>query len=161
MKMRRLMATVVPLSLVAGLLAGCSVSTTDNSITFKTQTKYTGDTVNKEASKDFADETIVIDNQNGDVVVKGDPSATKISLTTTPFAFADGKDEKAGTTGEPDAQAAMKQVIDSIVIDESQAGTVTIKCAQASSKVGSAATGTTGCDGFTVTVICLPSALSV
>jgi hypothetical protein len=139
------------LGLLGVIVAGCSVSTSPNSITFKSQTKYTGEPQAKEAAAAWNGEEIAIDNKNGDVVVVGDPNTTKVSVTATPFAFADGKDAQKGTTGEPDAQAALKEVIASVVIEET-GGKITVRCGQANGGHGSAAQGTTGCDGFTVHV---------
>ena len=137
---------------VIGILSSaCSVSTSPNSITFKTQTKYLGENQTKEATAAWNGEEITVDNKNGDVLVQGDSTTTKIFVTAKPFAFADGKDETKGTTGEPDAQAALRDVIASIAIEES-AGKISIHCGQANGNHGSAAQGTTGCDAFTVHV---------
>ncbi len=127
------------------VLAACSISTTPNSITFKPQKKFQGTSVIKTAAADWTNQAIVINNANGDVTVVGDPSLTKITVTATPVSWADDSSHEA------DAMATIGQVAQSITIDES-ASTITVKCAQASSKVGTSGTSTTGCDGFTVKV---------
>jgi hypothetical protein len=123
-----LVATVV--------FAGCTV-------TVKTQTKFVGDQpVTKTASRSVASGDVVeIENGNGDVVVQGG-SGDKITLSTKVFSFADVKG---------DADLALADVVNTIAIDES-AGKFYIHCNKAASAHGSAGTGTTGCDAFTVQV---------
>jgi hypothetical protein len=149
--MRTSPVSVLSFGVISLIVSACSVSTSPNSITFKTQTKYTGENQTKEALAAWNGEDIAVDNKNGDVLVQGDSTTTKIFVTAKPFAFADGKDAAKGTTGEPDAQAALKEVIASIVIEET-AGKISIRCGQANGNHGSAAQGTTGCDAFTVHV---------
>jgi len=126
------------------ITAGCSVSTTPNSFTLKTQTKFVGsNAVSKTATTDWASgSTITIDNGNGDVVVQGTPGLTKITVSTKIFAFADV---------EADGDAAIADVTGTVAIDESS-GNFNIHCSTAKSSHASAATGTTGCEGFTVQV---------
>lgn len=126
------------------VLAGCSVETGPDSITFKAQTKFNGTPVSKTAQNDWNGHAIEIQNANGDVTVQGDASVTKITVDYVPFAFADKEDE-------PSAQAAIREVDATLKIDES-ADKITITCGQASAKHGSANTGTTGCGSFTVKV---------
>jgi hypothetical protein len=124
-------------------LEGCSVTTIDGGVILKTQNKYQGTAVTAHEANAFAGQAIHIGNQNGNMVVNGDPNATSISVSAKPFAFADN---------QTDGSAAITDVQATIKIDESQAGVVTITCGQASAQHGSAGTGTTGCDDFTVTV---------
>jgi hypothetical protein len=72
-------------------------------------------------------------------------SDNKVHLSATPFAFADGE------AGHGDADPAIADVTSTITIDES-GGKITVRCGQAASSHGTAATGTTGCDAFTVQV---------
>lgn len=137
----RSFASVV-LGICAIPLVACSVSTTKDSITLKAQTKFIGAAVTKTSTTDWTGQAIEIENANGDVVVVGDASATKITVETKPFAFADG-DKQA------DADGTIADVVASIAIDES--GHFYIHCAHGASH-GSAAAGTSGCDGFTVHV---------
>jgi hypothetical protein len=113
-------------------------------VTVKTQTKYVGDQpVTKSASRSYAaTDAIEIENANGDVVVQGVPNLDKITVSTKVFSFADVKG---------DADAAIADVVASIAIDES-AGKFYIHCNTAKTGHGSAANGTTGCEGFTVQV---------
>jgi hypothetical protein len=113
------------------------------SITVKSQTKYTNGTVTAQSMGAFKGEQIHVVNQNGNVIVKGDPNATSVSVSATPFAFADNS---------TDGSAALADVKTSIKIDQSQSGVIDVRCSEASQGHGSAANGTTGCDNFTVTV---------
>jgi hypothetical protein len=119
------------------VVAGCTVSV-------KTQTKFTGDTpVTKTASRSFAQgDVIEIENGNGDVVVQGVANLDKVTLSTKIFAFADVKG---------DADAALADLTNTIALEEST-GKFYIHCNTATAAHGSAATGTTGCDSFTVQV---------
>lgn len=132
-------------SLPAGGAAveGCSLTAVDGGYLIKSQTKYKGDTVTAQSMGAFSGQAIHVDNANGDVVVKGDPNATSVSVSTTPFAFADNS---------TDGSAAIADVKTSIKVDQSQSGVITVSCSQAAQSHGSASTSTTGCDGFTVTV---------
>jgi hypothetical protein len=149
--MRTSPVSILALGFCGVIVSACSISTSPNSITLKTQTKYTAEQQTKEASAAWSGEEIAIDNKNGDVTVQGDASTTKVSVTAKPFAYGDTRDVAKGTTGEPDAQAALRDVIASIVIEES-GGKITVRCGQANGNHGSAAQATTGCDGFTVKV---------
>ncbi len=127
------------------VLAACSISTTPNSITFKPQKKFEGQPVTKTAAADWANQPITIDNANGDVTVIGDATITKVTVTATPVSWADDSSKEA------DAMGTISQVAASIVITES-GNSISVKCSQASSSVGTSGTSTTGCDGFTVKV---------
>jgi hypothetical protein len=121
----------------ASTLEACSVSV-------KSQTKYTASGPSTAASMGtYAGDIIRIFNQNGDVIVQGDPNATNVTVSTVPFAFADNQD---------DGSAAIADVETTIKIDQSQPGTISVNCSVAVQNHGSAANGTTGCGGFTVTV---------
>jgi DUF4097 and DUF4098 domain-containing protein YvlB len=121
--------------------AGCTVQAS-----VKTQTKFQGTAVQKQATNAYNGEVIEIQNANGNVVVNGGAGTTNVNLSAKPFAFADDKAHEA------DADGAISQVNDTITIDESVAGKITIRCGQASHSVGTAGVGTTGCDDFTVNV---------
>jgi hypothetical protein len=123
----------------AVLVLGCNAT-----VTIKPQTKFVGSSaVAKTATRDLtAADAIEIENANGDVVVNGDPTATKVSVSTKVAAFADN---------QADGDAAIADVTATIAIDEST-GKFLIHCSTAQSTHGSAATGTTACEGFTVTV---------
>ncbi len=118
---------------------GCSVA-----VTVKPQTKYIGDTaITKTATRAFAaTDVIEIENGNGDVVVTGVSGLDKITVSTKVFAFAETK---------TDGDAAIADLAGTIALEES-AGKFYIHCNKATSSHGSAATGTTGCEGFTVQV---------
>ncbi len=129
-------AAVLGLAFVA---AGCNAT-----VTIKPQTKFVGsNAVSKTATRPMsATDTIEIENANGDVVVKGDPSATTVSVSTKVAAFADT---------QADGDAAIADVTSSIAIDEST-GKFYVRCSEAATAHGTAARGTTACEGFTVTV---------
>jgi hypothetical protein len=134
------------LALGALSLAACSVQTTPNGLIVKTQHKYLGSQVTKTSQGDWSNgATIEILNQNGDVVVQSDATTTKITVTTTPFAFADPDKQS-------DADQALADVTSLITIDEATQGKFYIHCSEASKQYGSAGVGTTGCDSFTVTI---------
>jgi hypothetical protein len=136
---------VVSIGAGAAAVEGCSVTATDGGALIQSQNKYQGNQVSLTSMGSYNGEIIKVFNQNGDVVVKGDPSATSITLTTTPFAFADpGQDA--------DGAAAIADVKGTIVIDQGTGGTITVRCSVATGNHGSAKNGTTGCDNFTVTV---------
>jgi hypothetical protein len=118
------------------VLGGCTV-------TVKTQTKYTNGTVTARSTGAFNGQAVHVACQNGNVIVKGDPNATSVSVTATPFAFADNS---------TDGSAALADVKTTIKVDQSQSGVISVTCSEASQSHGSAANGTTGCDNFTVTV---------
>jgi hypothetical protein len=121
------------------LTAGCNAS-----VTIKPQTKFVGaNAVAKTATRALnAGDAIEIENANGDVVVVGDPTATTVSVSTKVAAFADN---------QTDGDAAIADVTATIAIDESSTKFY-VHCSEAASAHGSAARGTTACEGFTVTV---------
>jgi DUF4097 and DUF4098 domain-containing protein YvlB len=131
------------LGLGAAALAACSISTTPNSITVKTQPEFDGAAVSKTATRDWTNEPIEIENANGDVVVSGVPGLTKITVTATPFARADKE-------LEADAQATIADVVTSLTIDESN-GRFYVHCTTGSAH-GTSAAGNSGCKSFTVQV---------
>jgi hypothetical protein len=125
---------------LAGLVvSGCTVSAT-----IKPQTKFVGsNAVTKTATRAFtATDVIEIENANGDVAVTGDSSVTNITLSTKVAAFADN---------QADGDAAIADLTSTIALDES-AGKFYIHCSTANAQHGSAARGTTACEGFTVRV---------
>ncbi len=132
-------SVVAAAGLSVALAAGCNAT-----VTIKPQTKYVGaNAVTKTSTRAVAAGDVVeIENANGDVIVTGDPTATKVSITTKVVAFADN---------QSDADAAIGDVTSTIAIDEST-GKLYVHCSEAKSKHGSASSGTTACEGFTVTV---------
>ncbi len=130
-----LTATVTGLALIAG----CNAS-----VTIKPQTKFIGaNAVTKTATRAFAaGDVIEIENANGDVIVTGSASATTVSISTKVAAFADT---------QADGDAAIADVTSTIAIDEST-GKFYVHCSTAKSAHGTAASGTSTCEGFTVTV---------
>lgn len=135
---------LVSLGAGAATVQACSITSEDGGVLLKSQTKYTASApVTATSMGTFNGEEIHIADQNGDVVVKGDPNATHISVSTVPFAFADNQD---------DGSAAIADVETTIKIDQSTSGVITVSCASAVSNHGSAQNGNTGCDAFTVTV---------
>ena len=131
------------LGLGAAALSACSISTTPNSVTIKTQPEFDGAAVTKTATRDWTNESIEIENANGDIIVRGVPGLTKITVTATPFARADKE-------LEADAQATLADVVSSITIDESN-GRFYVHCNTGSSH-GTSASGNSGCHAFTVQV---------
>lgn len=139
---------VISLSLIvlgaALATTGCSVSTTDNSITFKTQKKHIGAEQSKAAAADYTDQEIQVTNSNGDVIVESDSGTTKVSVTMKPVAYYD--DDKID-----DARAVQEQVVSTFQLTEGD-GKIIISCGQAKSQVGSSGTTTSGCEGLRVKV---------
>jgi hypothetical protein len=129
---------------VMALAAGCSVSTTENSITLKTQKKYIGPEESRTASADYAGEEINVGNANGDLIVESDSSTTKIVATMKPVAYADDDAHKS------DAEANQAQVIDSFKLTE-ESGKITITCGQGRG-VNTSKRETSGCENLRVRV---------
>jgi len=134
-----LLATAASAVALAALGTGCNAS-----VTIKPQTKFVGsNAIAKTATRALvASDAIEIENANGDVAVVGDATATTVSVTTKVAAFADN---------QADGDAAIADVTATIAIDES-AGKFYIHCSEATTAHGTAARGTTACEGFTVTV---------
>lgn len=137
---------------VLGLVAlstACSVSTTDNSITFKTQPEFVDpNQPAKESSKDWAGEEIVIKNAGvnpmlgtGGVTVNFDATATKITAKADFVGRADT---------EADAKLSIADAIATFKIDEAS-GRVTIECGNGG-KHGSSSAAASGCKRITITL---------
>jgi hypothetical protein len=144
------LAGLIAFSSVTLLALGCSVSTTDNSITFKTQTRFLNDPdVTKESTKAWDGEaiTIVQDGaaiiQNGGLQIVGSPTATKVSVTARVIALAD-KEDKAN------ADKSIADVVASVKIVE-EAGRITVQCKNGGT-YGTSSAGKSGCELLTVTV---------
>ena len=135
------MTTVLSLSsltLAVALLGGCTV-------TVKTQTKFVSSVPStKTAAADYNGENIDVTNGNGELTIETDSSATKVSVSMVPFAFAD-EDKKS------DAEKVQQQIVDAFSLSEG-GGQITIKCNKASHGEGTAASGTSGCDKMVVKI---------
>ncbi len=127
-------ASLSTLILAGAFAVGCSVS-----VEVKPPHRYNGSEQTKAANADFNLEEITITNQNGGLQVVGDSSVTKITALVKPFALAEEG------TPQADADAALKEIYDSLTIDESS-GKVTVNCGQARSAHGKVSTGNTGCE---------------
>ena len=115
---------------LASLALACTV-------TVKTQNKYVPPSgVSKTALTAWTGQAIVVENANGTTTVVGDATATTVSVSATPFAFADN---------EADGTAAINDEAATIKLDESS-GRFSVSCGQASASHGTAGVGTTGCD---------------
>lgn len=130
-------------------LSGCSVSTTDNSITFKTQPEYVDSTQPaKSSSKAWAGEPIQI-NSDGIQVAGGtsgitvvvDPSATNVKVQADFVARADT---------EAEGKLSIADAIQTFSLDESN-GQITINCKHGASH-GSSSAANSGCKRMTVTI---------
>lgn len=141
---------------LAGLIAlaasGCSVSSTADSITLKSQTKFSEANVTRDATNAWAGEKIVVDItgpsgaiSSGDIGIKVqyDASATKVSANARIVAFADKEDESS-------AQQSIVDVKGNYAI--TTAGGVTTVSCKPSGGHGSSGSGTNGCEYIIVTV---------
>jgi hypothetical protein len=116
-------------------LEGCSV-------TVKTQNRYVPQQpVQKQSVGSWTGQPVLVHNANGSVTVNGSATATGVTVSAIPFAFADQAS---------DGTQAIQNVSNSLGIDESN-GSFVVTCSQASQQFGSAGVSTTGCD-LTVTV---------
>lgn len=130
-------ATVLSLAstlAIAAFASACSVS-----VEVKPPHRYNSTEVSKSANADFNGEEISISNQNGELQVVADSSVTKITASVKAFALAEEG------TPQSDADAALKEVNDSLTVDETS-GKVTVSCGQARAQHGKVSTGNTGCD---------------
>jgi len=135
--------------LVAVMAMGCSVSTTDNSITFKTKTKFEASNASTLTyDVEWTGQPIVINDDGvnpatgdtGLTVVAG-ADTTRVSLTAKIVSFADV---------EADAQLAIKDVQDGLKIEEKD-GKIVVTCGHGQAH-GSADQAGSGCDKLTVNV---------
>lgn len=134
------------LGLVA--LSACSVSTTDNSITFKTKPEYVDKSQPAKSSSEWTGQAIVVNNDgvnplvgDGGVEIIADPSATTV---TAKAIFAGRADTEA------EAQESIRDALGTFAITES-GGTITVTCKHGNDH-GSSAGGQSGCKLLTVTV---------
>lgn len=129
-------------------LSACSVSTTDNSITFKTKPEFVDvSQPAKEATKDWAGEAVSIKNDGvnplvgqGGVVVQFDANAKRISVKADFAARADV---------EADARESIKDAIATLRIDESSG--FSISCGHGG-KHGTSDVANSGCKRLVVTL---------
>lgn len=136
--MMRMRATVLSLAstlALSALTTACSVS-----VEVKPPHRFNSTEQSKSAAADFNGEEISIANQNGDLQVIADSSVTKITATVKAFAIAEEG------TPQSDADAALVEVNQSLTLDDSTAGKVTVSCGQARQAHGKVSTGNTGCD---------------
>ncbi|AKV02051.1 hypothetical protein AKJ09_08714 [Labilithrix luteola] len=135
------------LGLVA--LSACSVSTTDNSITFKTKREYVDSSQPaKSSTSEWNGQAITINNDgvnplvgNGGVEIYPDPSATKV---TAQAIFAGRGDVEA------DAQESIRDALATFQVTESN-GNITVTCKHGGDH-GSSPGGQSGCKLLKVTI---------
>jgi hypothetical protein len=131
-------------ALLGALLSACSISTTDDSITFKGKTKFIDSApTTRTATKAWAGEPIEIENANGDVEVIGEPGRTTIEVSAKTFVFANKEDAEQ-------ARAVQQGVRDSLAIVENGTNFY-VKCAKGTTN-GSADGNLSGCEDFVVRV---------
>jgi hypothetical protein len=125
-------------------LEGCSITATDGGLILKTQNRYVpAQPVQKQSVAAWTGQPILVHNANGSVTVNGSATATGVTVSAVPFAFADPDKPSDGTQ-------AIQNVTNTLGIDESS-GSFVVNCSQATQQYGSAGVSTTGCD-LTVTV---------
>lgn len=136
-------------SLVAVALAGCSVSTTGNSITFKTQPEFVDrGQAPKTSAKAWNGEKIVIKNNgvnpmvgSGGLTINFDAQATNITAKADFVARADA---------EPEAKLSIADAIATFGIDEAD-GSFTVRCGNGGAH-GSSSAAASGCKRITITL---------
>jgi hypothetical protein len=116
--------------------AGCSVSTTSNSITVKAQKKFTRDT-SKTAATAWSGQRITVYNVNGDLTVDT-VAGDVIRADATLVAYADDDAHQA------DADASLAETETSFTIDEPAGGPITITCGRAGTH-GTSGSAVSGC----------------
>jgi hypothetical protein len=121
----------VSIALVAA--AGCSVSTTPNSISVKTQKQFTKD-VSKTALTAWSGQRIIVNNVNGDLTVDT-VAGSAIRADAHLVAYADDDAHQA------DADASLAETEVTFVIDEPAGGPIHVSCSRS---------GTHGTSGSTV-----------
>jgi hypothetical protein len=132
-------------------LAACSVSTTGNSITFKTQTEFVDSSqAPKTSTAAWNGEPITISNDGvnpltgtGGIVVNVDPTATNISVKAIFSARADDNAHK------DEADASIADAIGTFQLTEG--GSFNIKCGHGQAH-GTSGVATSGCKLLTVTI---------
>lgn len=133
-------------------LAACSVSTTSNSITFKTQKEWMDSSQPAKATTaDWNGEPITINNDGvnpltgtGGVEIKVDASATKVTAKALFAARADDDAHKS------EADASIADAIQTFQVTES-GGAINIKCGHGNAH-GTSGVATSGCKLLTVTI---------
>ena len=129
--------------LAIGVLSACSVSTTANSITFKTQQEFTDSSQPaKTSTADWNGEAIKIVNDGvnpltgaGGIEITVDPSATKITASAVFAARADDDAHKS------DADQSIADAIQTFTISEDNGFTVECHHGQAHGTSGQASSG--------------------
>ncbi len=140
---------IAPLALGLVVLSACSVSTTGNSITFKTQPEFLDNSQPaKTTTKAWAGEEIVIKNSGvnpmvgtGGLTINVDPSATTISAKADFVARADE---------EAEAKLSIADAIKTFSIEESS-GRIAINCGNGGAH-GSSSAAASGCKRITITI---------
>lgn len=91
--LRLVLASFASLALL-GASAGCHVSVDEegNSVTLKPATRYNG-TPETETAAWSSGQAISVFNDNGNVIIRADASATEVSVTGKPFAFHSEKEK--------------------------------------------------------------------
>jgi hypothetical protein len=133
-------------------LAACSVTTTGNSITLKTQTEFVDSSqAPKTATADWNGEKITVNKEGqsavkgtGGIVVTVDPNATKVSAKAIFVAYADDDAHKS------DADASIADALGTFTLTES-AGAITITCGHGGSH-GTSSADKSGCKLITLTI---------
>jgi hypothetical protein len=113
------------------VLAGCSISTTDNSITIKTQKRFTR-TVSRTAPVAWVNQPIVVENINGDLKVDVVASNT-ITVDADLVAYADDDAHQA------DATASLDETEGTLGIEETE-GKIHVFCKKSQTHGTSGAT---------------------
>lgn len=130
------------------VVTACSVSTTDNSITFKTQPEYVDSSQPaKTSAADWAGEEITINNDGvnpltgtGGVEITVDPNATKITASAVFAARADT---------EAEAQESIRDAIGTFNISEG--GSFAVSCKHGGTH-GTSKSASSGCKLLRVTI---------
>ncbi len=135
---------VLPLVLGLSLVTGCSVA-----VTAKTQTRYTRDITSQSTKADWTGQTITVDDAtldvliNGGITVRGDPAATKVTVTGRAVAYADATDQAS-------ADLTINDVLATLVIAEA-ADTIAITCGHGTAH-GTSTSNHSGCEALQITV---------
>lgn len=117
--LRFVLASLTSLALFAPSL-GCQVSTEDGKLILEPATRYNG-TPETETAAWASGQAISIFNDNGNVVVRADASATEVSVTGKPFAFHSEK-EKAKETIENKLNLKVANENGEIIVAATMAG---------------------------------------
>jgi hypothetical protein len=143
-------AGAIALGSIGSSLGACSVKTSDcgdggTCVTAKTQPETDGSLTSKTSMRAWkADDVIEIQNGNGAVIVHGDPNATTISVSMTPFAHSD-------SGGDADSKASIADAIASLTIDETNPNKFYVHCDRGGTH-GTSQAANSGCKNLTVTI---------